>query len=51
MPPIARQVGLRHRAFMAVRTYARQGPYQLRDGLSRFTFQLGGSDGEWLFGP
>jgi hypothetical protein len=51
MPPIARQVGLVHRAFRVVRTHARHGPYELRDDLNRFTFLLGGSDGERLFGP
>jgi hypothetical protein len=42
--------GTRRRAFRAVRTHARHGPHQLRDDLSRFTFLLGGSDGERLFG-
>jgi hypothetical protein len=43
--------GTRHGAFRAVRTHARHGPHQLRDDLSRFTFLLGGSHGELLFGP
>jgi len=43
--------GTRHRAFRAVRTHARHGPHQLRGDLNRFTFLLGGSDGERLFGP
>jgi hypothetical protein len=43
--------GTGHRAFRAVRTHARHGPRQLRDDLNRFTFLLGGSDGERLFGP
>jgi hypothetical protein len=48
LSPIARQVGLD----TAVRTHARHGAAQLRDGLNRFTFLLGGSDdGERLFGP
>jgi hypothetical protein len=40
--------GTGHRA---VRTHARYGAAQLRDGLNRFIFLLGGSDGERLFGP
>jgi hypothetical protein len=51
LPHSARQVGTGHRAFRAVRTHARHGPHQLRDDLNRFTFLLGGSDGERLFGP
>jgi hypothetical protein len=51
MPPIARQVGLEHRAFRAVRTRARHGPHQLRGGLDRFIFLLGGSGGVRLVGP
>jgi len=51
MPPIARQVGLEHRAFRAVRTHARHGPHQLREDLDRFIFLPGGSDGERLVGP
>jgi hypothetical protein len=50
MPPIARQVGLEHRAFRAVRTHARHGPQQLRGDLNRFIFLLGGGGGR-LFGP
>jgi hypothetical protein len=51
LPPIARQVGLEHRAFRAVRTHARHGLHQLRDDPNRFTFLLGGSGGERFFGP
>jgi hypothetical protein len=40
--------GTRHRA---VRTHARHGPHQLCDDLDCFTFLLGGSGGERLFGP
>jgi hypothetical protein len=47
MPPIARQVGLEHRA---VRTHAGHGLHQLRDDLNRFIFLLGGG-GERFFGP
>jgi hypothetical protein len=43
--------GTRHKAFRAVRTHARHGPRQLRGDLDRFTFVLGGRDGERLFGP
>jgi hypothetical protein len=49
--PIARQVRLAFRAFRAFRAHARHGPHQLRGDLNRFTFLLGGSDGERLFGP
>jgi hypothetical protein len=48
MPPIARQVGTGHRA---ARMHARHGPHQLCGGLNRFTFLLGGGDGELLAGP
>jgi hypothetical protein len=43
--------GTGHKAFRTVKTHARQGPHQLRDGLYRFTFLFGGSSGERLFGP
>ena len=36
---------------MAVGTHARHGPPELRDDLDCFTFLLGGSGGERLFGP
>src|ERR1700730_672563 len=43
--------GARNRGVRAVRMPARYGPHQLRYDLNRFTFLLGGSDGERLFGP
>jgi hypothetical protein len=46
MPPIARLLGLDR----AVRTHARHGPHSCA-GLNLFTFLLGGSDGERIFGP
>jgi hypothetical protein len=42
MPPIARQVGLKHWVFRAVRALARRGLHQWRDDLNRFVLLLGG---------
>ena len=50
MPPIERQVGL-DIGVQGGQDAVRHGPHQVRDDLNRFTFLLGGSDGERLFSP